>query len=70
MSRDDPEGYGSGRLDALLTIDEVAAWWKCDRKTVFRLLAAGELRYVRVGRRRRLRRSDLDRYLESTAGSP
>jgi len=52
----------------LLTVDETAEYLRVDRSTVYRLEREGELRSVRVGRRRRFRPDDLRVYLER--GSP
>jgi len=46
-----------------LTVDQVAGEFQLCRSTVYALLNAGELRYVQVGRRRRIHRSELNRYI-------
>ncbi len=43
---------------------EVAAVLRVSTMTVYRLIKAGELRAVRVGRSYRLREDDVDGYLE------
>ena len=48
----------------LMTIDEAARYLKVCRKTLYRWLRAGRLKGYRVGRQWRLRRADLDRWLE------
>lgn len=54
----------SSRL--LLTVNEVAAELGCGRDTVYSLLTTGALPSVRLGARlRRIRRSDLDNYINS-----
>jgi len=40
--------------DALLTVPEVAQLDRCSEKTVYRLIAAGQLEAVRIGPRGRL----------------
>jgi len=46
-----------------LTVAEVAATLRVSNMTVYRLISAGRLPAVRVGRSYRLRQDDLDRYL-------
>jgi excisionase family DNA binding protein len=49
--------------DRLLTVQEVAATLRVSNMTVYRLIRAGELRAIRVGRGYRLRETDVDAYL-------
>jgi len=49
--------------DRLLTVREVALLMRVSNMTVYRLIRAGELRAVRVGRGYRLREQDVDAYL-------
>jgi excisionase family DNA binding protein len=46
-----------------LTVAEVAAMLRVSNMTVYRLINAGELPAVRVGKSYRLREDDIDRYL-------
>lgn len=46
-----------------LTVGEVAAQLRVSSMTVYRLINAGSLPAVRIGRSFRLREEDLDRYL-------
>lgn len=46
-----------------LTVAEVARLLRVSNMTVYRLITAGELPAVRVGRSYRLREEDVDRYL-------
>jgi excisionase family DNA binding protein len=46
-----------------LTVAEVAQVLRISNMTVYRLIGAGELPAVRVGKSYRLREEDLDRYL-------
>jgi excisionase family DNA binding protein len=46
-----------------LTVGEVASALRVSNMTVYRLINAGELPAVRIGRSFRLRQEDLDRYL-------
>ena len=46
-----------------LTVGEVATLLRVSSMTVYRLINAGELPAVRIGRSFRLREEDLDRYL-------
>lgn len=47
----------------LLTIQETAAELKSSRATIYRLFAAGELRWVQIGARRRVTAAEIDRFL-------
>ena len=46
-----------------LTVAEVAALLRVSNMTVYRLINAGELAAVRVGKSYRLREDDVDKYL-------
>jgi excisionase family DNA binding protein len=48
-----------------LTVAEVAALMRVSTMTVYRLIRAGELASVRVGKSYRLREDDVDRYLSA-----
>ena len=63
-------GLGSERArtyvpseDRLLTVREVAARMRVSNMTVYRLIQAGDLRAIRVGRSYRLRQGDVNSYL-------
>jgi len=49
-----------------LTVAEVASQVRVSNMTVYRLIKAGELGAVRVGKSYRVREDDVDRYLAST----
>ena len=49
-----------------LTVAEVAAQLRVSTMTVYRLIKAGPLAAVRVGKSYRVREDDVDRYLAST----
>ncbi len=49
-----------------LTVAEVAAILRVSTMTVYRLIKAGRLAAVRVGKSYRVREDDVDRYLAST----
>ncbi len=49
-----------------LTAAEVAALLRVSTMTVYRLIKAGQLAAVRVGKSYRVREDDVDRYLAST----
>jgi excisionase family DNA binding protein len=49
----------------LLTVREVAGSMRVSTMTVYRLIRAGALPAIRVGKHFRIRERDLDRYLES-----
>ncbi len=52
--------YATARF---LTVAEVASLLRVSSMTVYRLINAGELPAVRVGKSYRLREDDVDRYL-------
>lgn len=49
-----------------LTVAEVAGQLRVSTMTVYRLIKAGQLAAVRVGKSYRVREADVDRYLAST----
>ncbi len=49
-----------------LTVAEVASLLRVSTMTVYRLIKAGQLAAVRVGKSYRVREDDVDRYLAST----
>ena len=49
----------------ILTLDEVAAYLKAGKRTVYRLAAEGKLPAFKLGGTWRFRRSDLDEWIES-----
>lgn len=57
-------------MDELLTVAEVADLLRVSAMTVYRLIRSGELPAVRVGRNYRVRRRDLDSYLEQQVVEP
>jgi excisionase family DNA binding protein len=56
--------YKSGRLEHLLTIDEVARLLGVSRGSVYGLVRRGELTPIRVGERARFEPSNIRGYLE------
>lgn len=51
----------------LLVVREVAELMRVSRMTVYRLIRAGDLPAIRVGRNLRIRRGDIAAYLEARA---
>jgi excisionase family DNA binding protein len=51
-------------LRPVLSVNEAARVLGIERATLYRLLRAGELESVRVGKRQKFRPEDLDAYLE------
>jgi excisionase family DNA binding protein len=49
--------------DEILTLDEVAAYLKAGKRTVYRLAQKGEIPSFKLGGTWRFRRSDLDRWI-------
>jgi excisionase family DNA binding protein len=62
MSHATTERYEAIR--PVLSVNEAARVLGIERATLYRLLRAGELESVRVGKRRKFRPEDLDAYLE------
>lgn len=54
--------------DAFLTTEEVLEYLHVTQRTVYRLIKAGRIPAVRVGRQWRFRKQDVDRWLESQQG--
>lgn len=59
------EGGGFG--EPLLTVGEVASLMRVSNMTVYRLIKAGQLSAIRVGKNYRIRRGDVDTYLTDRA---
>ncbi|MGH2829080.1 MAG: helix-turn-helix domain-containing protein [Actinomycetota bacterium] len=53
--------------DRLLTVSEVAELMRVSNMTVYRLIKAGSLGAIRVGKNYRIRESDVNRYLADRA---
>jgi excisionase family DNA binding protein len=53
--------------DPLLTVGEVATLMRVSNMTVYRMIKAGQLGAIRVGKNYRIRRSDVERYLTDRA---
>ena len=53
--------------EPLLTVGEVASLMRVSNMTVYRLIKAGQLSAIRVGKNYRIRRLDVDRYLTERA---
>jgi excisionase family DNA binding protein len=51
-------------VGGLLTVGEVAAAIRVSNMTVYRLIKSGELPALRVGKNYRLRRIDVERFLD------
>ena len=58
----------SDQPDEILTIDEVAAYLKAGKRTVYRLAANGKLPAFKLGGTWRFRRGDLDKWIASRIG--
>ena len=59
-----------GGTDMLLTAAEAAAVLKIGRSKLYELIARGGIDSVKLGRCRRFRRSDLDRFIRNLAAEP
>ena len=58
----------SDQPDEILTIDEVAAYLKAGKRTVYRLAANGKLPAFKLGGTWRFRRAELDQWIASRIG--
>jgi excisionase family DNA binding protein len=58
----------SDQPDEILTIDEVAAYLKAGKRTVYRLAASGKLPAFKLGGTWRFRRADLDKWIANRIG--
>ncbi len=56
--------------DRLLTVGEVAGTMRVSNMTVYRLIKAGQLAAIRVGKNYRIREADIDRYLSDRSVTP
>jgi len=65
----DVSGVSMLRDDQLMTVREVAEHMRVSTMTVYRLIKAGELSAVRVGKNFRIRESDLQAYLDGCTTS-
>lgn len=50
----------------ILTLDELAAYLKTGKRTVYRLAASGEIPAFKLGGTWRFRRSELDRWIAAS----
>lgn len=58
----------SDQPDEILTIDEVAAYLKAGKRTVYRLASSGKIPAFKLGGTWRFRRAELDRWIASQIG--
>ena len=55
----------SDQPDEILTIDEVAAYLKAGKRTVYRLASSGKIPAFKLGGTWRFRRAELDQWIAS-----
>jgi excisionase family DNA binding protein len=55
----------TGQPDEILTIDEVAAYLKAGRRTVYRMAASRKIPAFKLGGTWRFRRAELDQWIAS-----
>jgi excisionase family DNA binding protein len=59
-------GEARDDADALLSVEEVCAWFKVTKSWVYDEVEAGRLPYVRIGRQHlRFRRTELRQFIEA-----
>ena len=58
----------TARQQAIFTLDELAAYLKVGKRTLYRLAAHGEIPAFKVGGTWRFRKSDLERWIASRTG--
>jgi excisionase family DNA binding protein len=64
------QSQGNAIGDRLLTVLEVAELMRVSNMTVYRLIKAGQLAALRVGKNYRIRESDVERYLSDRTVLP
>jgi excisionase family DNA binding protein len=64
------ETQNDNRPNELLTVESAAGLLSVSRRTVYRLIEAGDLAVTRIGKNVRLQRGSLDRYLAQQARQP
>lgn len=65
-TKQDTKRHGAIKIDVskpLLSVNQSAAFLDTSRHTIYRLMKTGELRYVIVGRVRRIQQEELESYL-------
>ncbi len=67
---DDGGRSTNDRTESLLTPAEAAAVLKIGRSKLYELIARGSIESVKLGRCRRFRRTDLDRFIRTLADAP
>jgi len=55
--------------DEILTLEEVVAYLKAGRRTVYRFAASGQIPAFKLGGSWRFRRTELDQWIASRIGS-
>lgn len=58
----------SDQLDEILTIDEVAAYLKAGKRTVYRLAASGQIPAFKLGGTWRFSRDELNQWIAGRIG--
>ena len=58
-----------GAIRSLLTLEEVASILKVTKRTVFKMIAAGELAVVKVRRVSRVQPGELERFIGANTGT-
>src|SRR3989304_3070088 len=54
----------------LMTVEQVAAYLQLNKLTVYKFIRSGELQALRLGRSFRVRRADVDEFLEAHKVAP
>jgi len=63
MAQDQARDARDSARTGLLTVAEVAAMLRVSEMTIYRLIKAGELRALQIGKSYRLREDDVDAFL-------
>jgi excisionase family DNA binding protein len=69
LRRDLPESQRGNTPDEWFTLAELGDWLKVSRTTAYRLIREGHIPAYRVGRSPRIRRRDVERWLEDEGRS-
>ena len=68
MSLTGAPGYDESRLEPLLRVADVVTWLSISRRTLYRLIAAGELTPVYIDSYPRFEPVDVDRLVQERRG--
>lgn len=59
----------TNELDKIFKISEVAAWMRCSRATIYRLLKSGDLKSMKIGGSRVVTYSQMKSFIDLRQGA-